>query len=104
MAIKVEIGNGQLNSIKHDVLIGQKIIKGLKQAGIPVKADAFVLRGIERGSLTYESGEFSHHFIWREDHNDRDTNWVLGSATGVGVSSYNSGRHVEGYGEDDDEL
>lgn len=96
--IRVEISNGKLNPINHDVTIGTIIMAALKGAGIPVAGSAFVLRGIERGSLNYYTDNDTHHYTWRENDEDRDGKFVR-SMTKGGCVVYKSGKHLE-----DDEL
>jgi hypothetical protein len=74
------------------------IVKALKVSGIPAEG-AFTVQGVERGQLIYERGEGGVHiFRWREDAEDRDTNWTRGPVHENATIFY-SGRHAE-----DDEL
>lgn len=95
--IRITFHPGKLKQDEHDVIIGEKLIASMRLAGIPVEASAFMLRGIERGELTYSKSGGEHHYTWREDERDTETNWDRTSLK-TGAVCYKSGRHY------DDEL
>lgn len=97
--IRVQISAFKLDPQKHDVTIGTKLVKALKAAEIPVLASAFVIRGVERGRLTYWSEDNMQFINWRE--NDQDDPKLPLSQTWSkdGVTIFKSGKHLE-----DDEL
>ena len=97
--IKVEISMGTIDRAGHETLVGSLICSSLKQAGIPA-IGTFALRGVERGSLTYETNieRSKHMFVWREDEDDREKTFIR-SQLKNGAVVFKSGRHAE-----DDEL
>ena len=97
--IRVEINAFKLDAQKHDVTIGTKLVKALKAAEIPVLANAFVIRGVERGRLTYWSEGDTQFVNWREGDSDDPKNPMQKTWSKDGVTIYKSGQHLE-----DDEL
>lgn len=96
--IRVEIVASGLNESHHDVTIGEKLVKALKDAGIPVEASAFVIRSVKHGTLSYWRGHNSAHmFSWREDDADNSQEGFVRTMAEGGVTVYKNGRH-------DDEL
>ena len=99
--INVEISMGTIDRAGHETLVGNLICASLKKAGIPA-IGTFALRGVERGSLTYETDHehSKHSFAWREDEDDRENKFIR-SQLKNGAVVFKSGRHAE---DDDDEL
>lgn len=95
--IQVEISAGTLVPEKHEILIGEKIVKNLKAAGIPVEG-FFTVRGVRRGQLMYETSGSIHKFTWREGESDSLANAVR-SQLHDGSPVIKGGKHAE-----DDEL
>jgi hypothetical protein len=73
--IEVEINSYAANRFNHDTLLGEAIVKALREAGIPVIAKVFALAGVQKGTLTMWNeddldGE-KLFFRWAEDEVDR---------------------------------
>lgn len=104
--IEVEITEYAANRHGHDTLLGMALMKALKEAGIPALGDSFVMRGIERGSMTYTSSidldGLLHHFTWREDADDRKEGTPLRVKLSGGGFARKWGRHA--VVPEDDEL
>lgn len=103
--IEVEISEYEANKFDHDTLLGVALMKALKEAGVPVMGKSFVLRGVERGTLTYRNDEdmngIAHVFRWCEDQDDRKTGTPLRVKVSTGVCR-KWGRHA--VLPEDDEL
>lgn len=99
--IRVHIQKNHLDRAGHETLIGGRVLKACKDAGIPMQG-VFALRGVERGKLVYEDIDgldgAEHVITWREDENDRENTFKRVSAKD-GVKVYKSGQH---YADDDD--
>lgn len=95
--IRITFHPGKLKPDEHDVIIGEKLVASMRAAGIPVKASAFCLRGVDRGQLIYEQSGEEHSYTWREGSLDTETNWDR-TVLKTGAICYKSGRHF------DDEL
>lgn len=97
--IRVEIEAAHLDPKKHDVTIGTLLVNGLKEAGIPLLASAFVIRGVKHGVLSYWRDGRKHLFDWSANEQDRTkTTFERCASTVAGVSIFKSGEHL------DDEL
>lgn len=91
--IRVHIQKDHLDRLGHETLVGGRVIKTCKEAGIPL-VGVFALRGAERGKVVYENSDIEHVITWREDDDDRENNFNRVSA-GAGVKVYKSGRHYD---------
>lgn len=96
--IEVRYNPANLNRLDHDTLIGTHIMTALKAGGIPVKG-YFALAGVQHGSLTMYEERDAMVFRWRENDEDRETNFQVSSRLKHGQVISKSGRHL-----DDDEL
>lgn len=96
--IRVEFEAAHLDPKKHDVTIGTLIVAGLKQAGIPLLASAFVIRGVKHGILEYWRDGHKHLFRWIANDQDRAKTTFERVSAGDGLVIYKSGDHL------DDEL
>lgn len=103
--IEVSISEHAINRYGHDTLRGKGILDTLRQAGIPVVGDVFVLAGITHGKLTYwnetDLDGTAHMYTWREDENDRKEGKPL-RVTMKGGFARKYGRHA--VVPEDDEL
>lgn len=102
--IKVTIQKNNLDRMGHETLIGGRVMKAAREAGIPV-VGSFALRGVTHGQLIYHNEDglngLEHVLTWREDAVDTEKNFArVCSADGVTV--YRSGRHK--LAASDDEL
>lgn len=107
--IEVIVGEHAANRFNHDTLLGVALMKALREAGVPVLGDSFVLRGVPEGStLSYHCEEDldgrMHHFTWSEDADDRKTGAPLRVKLDIGYAR-KYGRHAVVAPEpQDDEL
>lgn len=104
--IRVEIANGRLDPSKHEITIGEMIVKSLKGAGIPVKG-FFAITAVTHGVLEYHQphGSGNHVFTWREDEDDTAISGgaQVRSQLPNGATVYKCGRHVHAYVDEEDE-
>lgn len=104
--IEVHIAKDRLDVREHDTLVGMRIIKSLREAGIPVIGTTFSMRGIERGSLTYTNGDDidgdTHVYTFKEDEKDVKVGKPLRANLKNGAIVYKTGRHAVVVDEDDE--
>lgn len=102
--IEVQIAKDRFDRAGHDVLVGQRIIGCLREAGVPVIGTVFTMRGIERGSLTYANGDDLdgdvHVYTFKENDADVKVGKPLRSNLKNGGVCRKYGVHAEA----DDEL
>lgn len=107
--IRVVIQKNRLDRMGHETLVGGRVMKAARDAGIPVEG-YFALRGVSHGQLIYHNEDgldgAEHVLTWREDTEDTDKTFKrLSSSDGVAV--YRSGRHLAALTKataDDDDL
>lgn len=106
--IRVSIQKNRLDRMGHETLVGGRVMKAARDAGIPVEG-VFALRGVSHGQLIYHNEDgldgAEHVVTWREDNADTDKAFTR-VGTVDGVSTYRSGRHLVALAnaEDDDDL
>ena len=104
--IEVVIGEHAANRYGHDTLLGVAFMKSLREAGIPVHGESFVLRGVKEGTLTYHTEDdldgMLHHFTWRENKDDRKVGTPLRVNLTVGYARKYGPHAIEE--QQDDEL
>lgn len=100
--ITVIIAKDMLDHAGHECLVGERIIKSLKKAGIPAEG-FFALRGVKKGTLLYSSDEdidgVNHKYTWTEDTDDVGRGKPVRTQLKNGAIVFKTGRHAE-----DDEL
>lgn len=69
--IQVTIPKDMLDDAGHETLVGQRMIKSMKEAGIPVLG-VFAIRGVESGTLILRNrpvgfDDTAHQYEWHAD-------------------------------------
>lgn len=79
--IEVRIRHDATHKAHHDTLVGERMVMALRRGGVPVLGGRFVFTGVRHGVLSMYCEDFEGGpcdvLRWRENDQDRETNFKV---------------------------